>query len=96
MGEINSTQHGYVLILHNLPLDTTRHELADFIWREAGLNVGDPSYIMLEPAGELKKRAIIPVNRHAIADFFDRLLSDKKFKQNSVTVRSLAPQKKAE
>ena len=80
--------HGCVLVLHNLPLDTTREEVADFLYRETGLNVGDASYICLEKAGDLKIKAVVPVNRHAIANFFERLLSSAKFKEQSIAVRS--------
>jgi hypothetical protein len=89
--KLDATLHSYVLLLHNLPLDTTREELAAWLYRETGLNVGDSSYIALQKAGDLKMKAFIPVTRHSIADFLDRMLAGRTFKAAPLTVRSAKP-----
>jgi len=83
----------YVLQLYGLPLETTQEELAAWLYSETGLNVGDSSFICLEKAGDLKLKGLVPINRHAIASFLDRLLADRKFKGSAVTVRSAKPTK---
>jgi hypothetical protein len=84
---MNIQSHAYCLLLHNLDPTTTAVEVADWMWAECGVSLV-PEFITLRPAGDLKVTAIAPVSRHAISDFFDRMLQGKKFKGNSVTVRS--------
>lgn len=85
--KIDIRLHAYVLLFHNLATGTTAKEVSQWAWQETGLSL-EPEYIDIRPAGDLRCTAIAPVSRHALADFFQRMLADKKFKGQSVAVRS--------
>ncbi len=85
--KIDIRLHAYVLLFHNLPVGTTPKEISEWAWQETGLSL-EPEFIGIRPAGDLRCTAIAPVSRHALADFFERMLADKKFCGQSVVVRS--------
>jgi hypothetical protein len=84
---INSLHHSAVLQLHNLPINTTAREIADWFWQTIGLALQDDSIEIRNLENGLFAQALVLVGRRELADYLDRLVSEQLFHDRQIVVR---------